>query len=201
MKELKVKLMSIKEKIELKRLFDFTSSLFAILIASPFLIITSIIIKLESKGPVVFKQKRPGINNKIFNIYKFRSMKVETPDVATDKIDANMYITKSGRLIRKTSIDELPQLFNIIKGDMSVVGPRPALYNQYDLIAKRTNKNVHTVKPGLTGLAQVMGRDDITDDQKVQYDKYYVENQTFILDMFIIYKTIRNTITSEGVKH
>ncbi|QRO85653.1 sugar transferase [Mammaliicoccus vitulinus] len=185
----------------MKRLFDFTSSLFAILIASPFLIVTSIIIKLESKGPIVFKQKRPGINNKIFNIYKFRSMKVETPDVATDKIDANMYITKSGRFIRKTSIDELPQLFNIIKGDMSVVGPRPALYNQYDLIAKRTNENVHTAKPGLTGLAQVMGRDDITDDQKVQYDKYYVENQTFILDMFIIYKTIRNTITSEGVKH
>lgn len=185
----------------MKRLFDFLSSLFAIFIASPFLILTSIIIKLESKGPIVFKQKRPGINNKIFNIYKFRSMKVETPDVATDKIDANMYITKTGRFIRKTSIDELPQLFNIIKGDMSVVGPRPALYNQYDLIAKRTNENIHTVKPGLTGLAQVMGRDNITDNQKIQYDKYYVENQTFILDMFIIYKTIRNTITSKGVKH
>lgn len=185
----------------MKRLFDFWSSLFVVLIVSPFLIITMIIIKVESRGPVVFKQKRPGRDNKIFNIYKFRSMKVDTPNVATDKIDANMYITKSGRFIRKTSIDELPQLFNIIKGDMSVVGPRPALYNQYDLIAKRTNKNIHTVKPGLTGLAQVMGRDDITDDQKVQYDKYYVENQTFILDMFIIYKTIRNTITSEGVKH
>ena len=97
----------------MKRLFDFTSSLFAILIASPFLIVTSIIIKLESKGPIVFKQKRPGINNKIFNIYKFRSMKVETPDVATDKIDANMYITKSGRFIRKTSIDELPSLIDL----------------------------------------------------------------------------------------
>lgn len=185
----------------MKRLFDFTSSLFAIFIASPLLIITSIIIKLESKGPIVFKQKRPGKDNEIFNIYKFRSMKSETPNVATDKIDASMYITKSGRFIRKTSIDELPQLFNIIKGDMSVVGPRPALYNQYELIEKRTNANVHTVKPGLTGLAQVMGRDDITDDQKVQYDKYYVENKSFILDMFIIYKTIKSTITSEGVKH
>ncbi|WP_329503328.1 sugar transferase [Staphylococcus hominis] len=185
----------------MKKLFDFTSSLFAVFIFSPILIFTSIAIKLESKGPIIFKQKRPGIDNKIFNIYKFRSMKVETPDVATDKIDANMYITKSGHVIRRTSIDELPQLFNIIKGDMSVVGPRPALYNQYDLIVKRTNENVHTVKPGLTGLAQVMGRDDITDDQKVQYDKYYVENQTFILDMFIIYKTIKNIITSEGVKH
>ncbi|RIN85790.1 sugar transferase [Mammaliicoccus sciuri] len=185
----------------MKRLFDFISSLFAIFIASPLLIITSIIIKLESKGPIVFKQKRPGKENEIFNIYKFRSMKAETPNVATDKIDASMYITKSGRFIRKTSIDELPQLFNIIKGDMSVVGPRPALYNQYELIEKRTNANVHTVKPGLTGLAQVMGRDDITDEQKVQYDKYYVENQSFILDMFIIYKTIKSTITSEGVKH
>ncbi len=185
----------------MKRVFDLFTSIVVLGFLAPFLFLVSIAIKLESKGPIVFKQKRPGINNKIFNIYKFRSMKVETPDVATDKIDANMYITKSGRFIRKTSIDELPQLFNIIKGDMSVVGPRPALYNQYDLIAKRTNENVHTVKPGLTGLAQVMGRDDITDDQKVQYDKYYVENQTFILDMFIIYKTIRNTITSEGVKH
>lgn len=185
----------------MKRLFDFISSLFAIFIASPLLVITSIIIKLESKGPIVFKQKRPGKDNKIFNIYKFRSMKAETPNVATDKIDASMYITKSGRFIRKTSIDELPQLFNIIKGDMSVVGPRPALYNQYELIEKRTNANVHTVKPGLTGLAQVMGRDDITDEQKVQYDKYYVENQSFILDMFIIYKTIKSIITSEGVKH
>ncbi|UXR76412.1 MULTISPECIES: sugar transferase [unclassified Staphylococcus] len=185
----------------MKRLFDFTSSLFAVLILSPILIITSIAIKAESKGPVVFKQKRPGINNEIFDIYKFRSMKVDTPNLATDKIDASMYITKTGRFIRKTSIDESPQLFNIIKGDMSVVGPRPALYNQYELIAKRTDENVHTVKPGLTGLAQVMGRDDITDDQKVQYDKYYVENQSFLLDMFIIYKTIINTITSEGVKH
>lgn len=185
----------------MKKIFDICSSLFAVFIFLPILIVTSIAIKIETKGPIVFKQKRPGKNNKIFNIYKFRSMKVETPDVATDKIDANMYITSSGRFIRKTSIDELPQLFNIIKGDMSVVGPRPALYNQYDLIEKRTNANVHTVKPGLTGLAQVMGRDDITDDQKVQYDKYYIENQSFILDMFIIYKTIKNTITSEGVKH
>lgn len=185
----------------MKKTFDIFSSLLAIFIFLPLLIVTSLVIKLESKGPIVFKQKRPGLNNKIFNIYKFRSMEFDTPDVATDKIDAHMYITKSGKFIRKTSIDELPQLFNIVKGDMSVVGPRPALYNQYELIDKRTNANVHTVKPGLTGLAQVMGRDDITDNQKVQYDKYYVDNQTFTLDMFIIYKTIRNTITSEGVKH
>ncbi|MBO1237678.1 sugar transferase, partial [Staphylococcus nepalensis] len=97
--------------------------------------------------------------------------------------------------------DELPQLFNIIKGDMSIVGPRPALYNQYELIEKRTTVNVHLVKPGLTGLAQIMGRDDNSDDQKVQYDKFYIENQSFKLDMYIIYKTIKNTISSEGVSH
>ncbi|NJH83444.1 sugar transferase, partial [Staphylococcus agnetis] len=108
---------------------------------------------------------------------------------------------KTGKVIRKTSIDELPQLFNILKGDMSVVGPRPALYNQYELIEKRTNANVHTIKPGLTGLAQVMGRDDITDDQKVAYDRWYLENQSTLLDIYIIYKTIKSTIKSEGVSH
>lgn len=185
----------------MKRLFDIFSTIYAIVIFSPILLLVSVAIKLESKGPVVFKQYRPGIKNKLFKIYKFRSMRQDTPNVATDKLDSTDYITKTGKFIRKTSLDELPQLFNILKGDMAVVGPRPALYNQYELIEKRTKVNVHLVKPGLTGLAQVMGRDDNTDDQKVQYDKYYVENQTFILDMFIIYKTIRNTITSEGVKH
>ncbi|CAL29247.1 sugar transferase [Staphylococcus carnosus] len=185
----------------MKRIFDFLSSLFVIIIAAPVFVITALAIKAESKGPIIFKQKRPGINNTIFNIYKFRSMKIDTPNVATDLIDPSTYITKSGKFIRRTSIDELPQLFNILKGDMSVVGPRPALYNQYELIEKRTKKDVHLVRPGLTGLAQVMGRDNISDDQKVQYDKYYVDNQTFLLDMFIIYKTIKNTITSEGVSH
>ena len=128
-------------------------------------------------------------------------MKVDTPNVATDLLDPADFITKSGKIIRKTSLDELPQLFNILKGDMTVVGPRPALYNQYELIEKRTKVNVHKIKPGLTGLAQVMGRDDNSDDQKVQYDKYYLENQSFKLDMYIIYKTIKNTISSEGVSH
>ncbi|EKU45998.1 sugar transferase [Staphylococcus massiliensis] len=185
----------------MKRLFDILSTSYAIIVFSPILLITSLFIKLESKGPIIFRQKRPGLNNQIFEIYKFRSMKVDTPNVATDKIDPSLYITKSGKFIRKTSIDELPQLFNILKGEMSVVGPRPALYNQYELIEKRTRVGVHKVKPGLTGLAQVMGRDDNNDDQKVMYDKYYIDNQSFMLDMFIIYKTIRNTLTSEGVSH
>ena len=156
----------------MKRLFDIFSSSFAIILFSPILILVSVAIKLESKGPIIFKQDRPGINNKLFKIYKFRSMKVDTPNVATDLLDPADFITKSGKIIRKTSLDELPQLFNILKGDMTVVGPRPALYNQYELIEKRTKVNVHKIKPGLTGLAQVMGRDDNSDDQKVQYDKY-----------------------------
>jgi len=185
----------------MKRLFDIFSSSFAIILFSPILILVSVAIKLESKGPIIFKQDCPGINNKLFKIYKFRSMKVDTPNVATDLLDPADFITKSGKIIRKTSLDELPQLFNILKGDMTVVGPRPALYNQYELIEKRTKVNVHKIKPGLTGLAQVMGRDDNSDDQKVQYDKYYLENQSFKLDMYIIYKTIKNTISSEGVSH
>ncbi|MEX2948685.1 sugar transferase [Staphylococcus warneri] len=185
----------------MKRFFDITSSLFAIILFSPILLIISIAIKLESQGDAIFKQKRPGLYNKLFNIYKFRSMRIDTPNVATDLLDSTDYITKTGDFIRKTSLDELPQLFNIIKGDMSVVGPRPALYNQYELIEKRTKENIHTIKPGLTGLAQVMGRDDNTDDQKVRYDKFYLDNQSFKLDMYIIYKTIQNTISSEGISH
>lgn len=185
----------------MKRLFDIFSSLYAIIIFSPVLVLVSLAIKLESKGPIVFKQDRPGLANKLFKIYKFRSMRQDTPNVATDKLDSSDYITKTGKFIRRTSLDELPQLFNIVKGDMAVVGPRPALYNQYELIAKRTNVNVHLVKPGLTGLAQVMGRDDNSDDQKVLYDKFYIENQSFKLDMYILYKTIKNTISSEGISH
>lgn len=120
----------------MKRLFDIFSSSFAIILFSPILILVSVAIKLESKGPIIFKQDRPGINNKLFKIYKFRSMKVDTPNVATDLLDPADFITKSGKIIRKTSLDELPQLFNILKGDMTVVGPRPALYNQYELIEK-----------------------------------------------------------------
>lgn len=185
----------------IKRLFDIISASAVLIVFSPVLLVTSYLIKKESEGPAIFTQKRPGLNNELFDIYKFRSMRIDTPHLATDKIDASKYITKTGKFIRKTSIDELPQLYNIIKGDMSVVGPRPALYNQYELIEARTKENVHTVRPGLTGLAQVMGRDDISDYEKVQFDKYYVENRTFLIDMYIIFKTIKNTVTSDGVKH
>lgn len=185
----------------MKRIFDIASSTYAVLVLSPILIIVSLLIRLESKGPIIFTQKRPGKNNRMFRIYKFRSMREGTPDLATDKIDANMYITRVGHFIRKTSIDELPQLFNIIKGDMSVVGPRPPLYNQYEFIEERTKHDVHTVRPGLTGLAQVMGRDDIPDKDKVVYDEFYIRNKSFVLDMYIILKTIKSIASSQGVKH
>ncbi|WP_414042236.1 sugar transferase [Macrococcus sp. EM39E] len=186
----------------MKRAFDIISSTVAFIIFFPIFIATAIIIKIDSPGPILFKQKRPGLNNKIFHIYKFRSMRVDTPDVATDKLESgSSYVTKSGKFIRKTSIDELPQLVNIIKGDMSVVGPRPALYNQYELIEKRTAKNIHNVRPGLTGYAQVMGRDDLDDDEKVKFDEYYVKNHSFMFDMKIIFLTIMKVFKSDGVKH
>ncbi len=118
----------------MKRLFDVVSSIYGLVVLSPILLITALLIKMESPGPAIFKQKRPTINNELFNIYKFRSMKIDTPNVATDLMDSTSYITKTGKVIRKTSIDELPQLLNVLKGEMSIVGPRPALYNQYELI-------------------------------------------------------------------
>ncbi|SPZ98795.1 Capsular polysaccharide synthesis enzyme Cap5M [Staphylococcus aureus] len=125
----------------MKRLFDVVSSIYGLVVLSPILLITALLIKMESPGPAIFKQKRPTINNELFNIYKFRSMKIDTPNVATDLMDSTAYITKTGKVIRKTSIDELPQLLNVLKGEMSIVGPRPALYNQYELlknVQKRT---------------------------------------------------------------
>lgn len=184
-----------------KRAFDLFCSIYGLIVAGPILLIVAVLIKLESPGPVIFKQKRPTLNNELFTIYKLKSMKMETPNIATDLMGPEDFITNTGKFIRKTSIDELPQLVNVLKGEMSIVGPRPALYNQYELIAKRTKGNIHTIKPGVTGLAQVMGRDNNSDDQKVSYDKYYLEHQSFLLDMYIIYKTIINTISSEGVSH
>uniref|UniRef100_UPI0015D7733E sugar transferase n=1 Tax=Staphylococcus haemolyticus TaxID=1283 RepID=UPI0015D7733E len=181
----------------MKRAFDIFCAIYGLIVAGPFLLIVRLIIRLESPGPALFKQKRPTFNNKLFNIYEFRSMKIDSPNVATDFMDPADFITKTGKFIRKTSIDELLKLVNVLKGDMSIVGPRTALYSQYELIEKRTKANVHTIRPGVTGLAQVMGRDNNTDDQKVMYDKYYLENQSFKLDIYIIYKTVINTISSE----
>ncbi|RGO17497.1 sugar transferase [Bacillus cereus] len=184
-----------------KRLCSFILATLSLLLFSPIFLLIAIIIKLDSKGPIFFKQKRIGINGEIFLIYKFRSMKIDTPNLATDKLgDPNAYVTRIGRFLRKTSLDELPQLFNILVGDMAIVGPRPALYNQYELIDARDKKKINSIRPGLTGYAQVMGRDFITDEKKVEYDEYYCKNISIILDIKIILRTFINVIKSEGVK-
>lgn len=184
----------------MKRCFDFISSLIGIILFSPLLLLLALIIKCTSPGPILFKQRRIGIYNKEFMIYKFRTMRIDTPNVATHLLqNPEQYITSIGKFMRKTSLDELPQLFNILKGEMSVVGPRPALYNQYDLIEMRTKVNVHTMRPGLTGLAQVSGRDELELDKKVHFDQLYLEKQSFFYDLKLIFLTVVKVFKSEGV--
>lgn len=185
----------------IKVILDSILALIALLLLLPILLIIALLIKLDSKGSVFFVQNRVGINNKIFKIYKFRTMYSETPkDVPTNDFnDANKYITKIGNVLRKTSLDELPQLINILKMDMAIVGPRPALYNQYHLIELRKQNNVHLVRPGLTGLAQINGRDEISDEEKVKYDTEYVKDITLFKDFKIIVATFFKVLKKEGI--
>ena len=184
-----------------KRAFDlFCSFLAIILLALPMLIV-ALAVKLDSKGPVFFKQDRVGKNKKIFKILKFRSMYVDTdPNAPTHPLDhANAHITKVGKFIRKTSIDELPQLFNIFAGQMSFVGPRPALWNQDDLIAERDRYHANDVKPGLTGLAQISGRDELEIPVKAKFDGEYVEKRGFFYDIGLLFRTVFSVFRHEGV--
>ena len=184
----------------MKRVFDFSMSLIAIIVFSPIILIISLLVKLTSKGPVFFKQRRIGKNNEEFNILKFRSMRIDTPNVATHLLkDPSVFITPLGKFLRKTSLDELPQLIYILKGEMSIVGPRPALYNQYDLKDMRTEVGVHKLVPGLTGWAQINGRDEIPLEEKVALDKEYMNMQSFWIDIKIIFMTIFKVAKSEGV--
>lgn len=184
----------------MKRVFDLISSLIGFIFFLPLFLIISLIIKLSSPGPIFFKQKRIGKDNEEFYILKFRTMRIDTPNVATHLLEnPDKYITKIGKVLRKTSLDELPQLINIIRGEMSVVGPRPALYNQLDLKEMRTKKGIHKLVPGLTGWAQINGRDEIPLKEKVELDKYYLDNSNFIFDMKIIFMTIFSVLKSEGV--
>ena len=184
----------------MQRIFDIFISLILLVVLSPIFIIVAICIKLNSKGPVFFKQQRIGKNNELFKFYKFRTMKLGTPNVATDKLkDAKSYLTAVGKVLRKTSLDELPQLINILKGDMTFVGPRPALYNQYNLKELRTNAGVHTLLPGITGWAQINGRDHNDDAQKTYLDKYYLENKSINLDIKILFLTVFKVLKAEGV--
>ena len=186
----------------LKRFFDIILSLVAIIVFSWLLIIIAIAIVVEDKGNILFKQKRIGKNKKEFYIYKFRTMKVSTPKyVPTHLLDnPESYITKIGGFLRKTSLDELPQLFNILKGDMSIVGPRPALWNQFDLIDLRDKNGSNSVRPGLTGWAQVNGRDELPIDVKAGFDGEYIKKMSIVFDIKIILMTVVSVFTSKGVR-
>ena len=184
-----------------KRIIDVVGALCGIIVFSPIFIITSILIKLESKGNIIFKQIRVGKDSKPFYIYKFRSMKTYTPNIATNDLkNPEMYITKVGRIIRKTSIDELPQLFNILKGDMSIVGPRPVIEKEYDLLSLRRECYVDKIKPGITGWAQINGRDNLDAQEKVKYDKEYLYNRSTKFDIYIIFKTFIKVLKRSDIK-
>ena len=185
----------------IKRLLDTILSLLGIIVLLPLLLSLAIVIKTTSPGPILFKQKRVGKDNKHFYIYKFRSMRIDTPkDMPTHLLEnPDQYITKVGKFMRKTSLDEVPQLFNIIKGEMAVIGPRPSLPNQYDLNKLRDENGASTVKPGLTGLAQISGRDELEIDVKASLDGEYVKNMSFLLDCKCFVGTITSVLKHEGV--
>jgi O-antigen biosynthesis protein WbqP len=171
-------------------------------IFSPFFFILGFSILIEDGFPVFFNQKRVGINNSFFNIYKFRTMKKNTPNLATHQLtNPDQYILKIGKFLRKTSLDELPNLINIIKGEMVFIGPRPALYNQDDLMALRVAAGVDKFKPGITGWAQINGRDDISIEKKVELEKEYLQNKSLLVDIEIIIKTFTNVLFIKGVSH
>ena len=185
----------------LKRMIDVICSILGIIVLSPILIIVSILIKLESKGPIIFKQLRAGKDSKSFYIYKFRSMKVNTPNIATNDFDnASDYITKIGRFIRKTSLDEIPQLFNILKGDMSIVGPRPVILEESELIELRQTYNIDKILPGITGWAQINGRDNIDNYEKVRYDYEYLTKKSLKMDLYIIIMTALKVLKKSDIK-
>ena len=186
----------------MKRLLDFTLATTALLIFSPIIVIVAIMVMTTSRGGFLYWSERVGINSKIFKMPKFRSMKTDTPAVATHKLkNADSVLTPIGGFLRKSSLDELPQLWSIIKGDMSIVGPRPALFNQDDLIALRTEKGVHKLIPGLTGWAQVNGRDELPIPQKVELDLEYLQKQSFFFDLKIIWLTFLKVVKRDGVSH
>ncbi len=185
----------------IKRIIDIILSGLAIIILSPLLLILCIAIKLDSPGPILFTQKRVGIHKTYFQIYKFRTMRTDTPkDMPTHMLNnPEQYITKTGRFLRKTSLDELPQIFNIFKGDMSIVGPRPALWNQDDLVAERDKYGANDVTPGLTGWAQINGRDELEIPVKAKLDGEYVKKYGFAMDVRCFFGTFLSVLRQDGV--
>ena len=184
-----------------KRTLDIVLSFLGMIVLSPFCLLLVLAIKLDSKGPVLFKQKRVGLHKKHFYILKFRTMRMDTPkDTPTHLLEnPEQWITKVGKFLRKTSLDELPQIWNIFVGDMSIIGPRPALWNQYDLIEERDRYGANDVLPGLTGWAQIHGRDELPIAKKAELDGYYVQHLSFLLDVRCFFGTIKSVAKSEGV--
>ncbi|MFA7403366.1 MAG: sugar transferase [Pelobacteraceae bacterium] len=186
----------------MKRLFDIICSLLLLTIFLVPLMLVALLVKLTSTGPVLYWSDRVGRNNAIFRMPKFRTMRTDTPAVATHLLgEPERWLTPIGKFLRKSSLDELPQLLSILNGDMSFVGPRPALFNQDDLIQLRTRKGVHILTPGLTGWAQINGRDELPIPVKVNFDEYYLEHRSFALDAKILFRTFFKVLRSEGVQH
>lgn len=186
----------------MKRIFDIVAAIaLAIVLVVPMLFI-ALLVKLTSKGPVLYWSDRVGVNNKTFRMPKFRTMRTDTPPLATHLLEnPDRYLTPIGPALRRFSLDEFPQLWSVLKGDMSFVGPRPALYNQDDLIELRTKKGIHVLIPGITGWAQVNGRDELPIPVKVEYEDYYLRHRSFLLDMKILFMTFSKVIKREGVTH
>lgn len=186
----------------IKRIFDVLAASLPLLIVSPLLIVLVVLVKATSRGPTIYWSDRVGKDNVMFRMPKFRSMRVNTPELATHLIsDPAIHLTSIGSFIRRTSLDELPQLWSILVGNMSFVGPRPALFNQDDLVTLRTARGIHQLVPGLTGWAQVNGRDDLPIPVKVQFDFEYLQRRSFWFDLRIIWMTIVKVLRSEGVQH
>lgn len=187
--------------MEWKKFIDLFLSLLGAVFLAPFFLFIMLAIKMDSKGPIFFRQKRVGIHKKHFYILKFRTMRIDTPkDVPTHLLtDPEQYITKAGKFLRKTSLDELPQILNILKGDMSIIGPRPALWNQYDLIEERDKYGANDVMPGLTGWAQINGRDELEIPVKARLDGEYVEKMSIVFDIKCFIGTVLSVMRHEGV--
>ena len=186
----------------IKRIFDFFLAVLLLIIFLPLLLFLAIVVKITSKGPIIFWSQRVGKNNQLFWMPKFRTMLIETPNVATHLLTgANNYLTPVGSFLRKSSLDELPQLWSVIGGDMSFVGPRPALFNQTDLIDMRTAVGVHSLTPGITGWAQINGRDELALSEKVGFDQEYLQKRALVFDIQILWLTGLKVFRREGVSH
>ena len=186
----------------MKRMFDFIMALCLLIVLCVPILIVALLVKLTSPGPALYWSDRAGKNNVMFKMPKYRTMRTDTPAVATHLLsNPDAYLTPIGKILRKMSLDELPQLMSIAKGDMSFVGPRPALFNQDDLIELRTKKGIHELTPGLTGWAQINGRDELPIPVKVEFDEYYLKHQSLLLDLRILYATFFKVLRKEGVTH